>query len=158
MVAVVHVQLKVVEKNLKKKKSFWKYLQEKHKNELMKKVFCKICKTAFMGYFRIKKLKEHILNPCSRKKVVCTQCGKKFVKSYHLKLHTNLHEREFDFECEDCNKKFVSGGHWLAIKYTITTGVLYFLVINVKLHEKAYIKNSCYNSYWGYIFQMQRRM
>ena len=108
------------------KKSFWKHMQEQHKDELIKKEFCKICKTSFMGYFRIMKLKEHISKPCSKEEFACTQCGKKLGTSYHLKCHTNIHEGKFDFECEDCDKKFASRASLTSHKvYNHTKSILF---------------------------------
>ena len=94
-----------VEKNL-----FWQHVHEKHKAELKKKVYCHICKKSFKSALRFTLLEKHLLHPCTKSTLVCSQCGKKVTSKEGLKMHIKRHTENYDVKCGECNRTFLSKG------------------------------------------------
>ena len=55
----------------------------------------------------------------STKNYSCTEdsCNRKFATMDHLVKHVKLHKNERNYECKDCNKKFLQ--KWYLLKKTL---------------------------------------
>ena len=92
------------------KKLFWEHVHEKHKSEVKKRINCYTCKKSFSSALRFSLLEKHLLRPCAKTTLVCSQCGKKFTSAEGLKMHMKRHKENYDVKCGECNKKFLSKG------------------------------------------------
>ncbi|MDP0588338.1 MAG: C2H2-type zinc finger protein [Candidatus Endonucleobacter bathymodioli] len=71
---------------------------------------CHICSM----YFNIEHhLQSHIKNIHQDKKMICSECGRLFVRKYHLKRHMDIHANVKIYKCtwEGCNNTFRQQQH-----------------------------------------------
>ncbi|XP_058454281.1 zinc finger protein 287-like [Malaya genurostris] len=81
-----------------------------------KRIPCEECKQNGLAreFSSTYKLEDHVrrvhqgIKDIPELKFVCTYCGKKFSRSFHLKLHENTHTKSIMFQCKFCKFKTTS--------------------------------------------------